>query len=226
MRRHMRRPLLVPAAALLGGIALLTGWCPAQAAAGGHQLNIGVVNTTRILRTMHETQKLEADSRARQMAVQQQGQQKELEIEDLQKHRDNNLKPGSTQYRDETRTIMQKRVEMEVWKQTSNLEAEQWYKESLKGVYDHIQQATAQVAADQHLDLVIADQMPEIGPDLEKVNVQQLQAALAARAVLYSNKRADITEDVLTVVEANFAKQSPPPAAPAPGPAGAALPVK
>jgi Skp family chaperone for outer membrane proteins len=208
-----RRALLAPAAAFLAGIALLSGFCPAQAA-GGHQLNIGVVNTTRILRRMQETKKLDADFRAKQAELAQQQQQRDAEIQDLQKHRDNNLKPGSQQYRDESAKVFQKRSELEVWKQMSSLQAEQWYKESLKGVYDHITQAAAQIAEAQHLDLVIADQSPEIGPDLEKVNVQQLQAALASRAVLYSNKRADITEDVLTQVEANYARQAPPPGPP------------
>lgn len=218
------RPLLAPAAALLAGLTLLTARCPAQAA-GGHQLNVGVVNTTKILRTMQETKKLDADFRGKQAELGQQQQQREAEITDLQKHRDNNLKPGSQQYRDESAKIQQKRVELEVWKQMSTVQLEQWYKESLKGVYDHITQATAQVAMQQNIDLVIADQSPEIGPDLDRVNVQQLQAALASRAVLYANKRADITEDVLTVVEKNFASQAPPPGPP-PIPSGTAAPVK
>ena len=210
---RQQRPLLAPAAALLVGVGLLTGWCPGQAA-GGHQLSVGVVNTTKILRSMQETKKLDTDFRGKQSELGQQQQQKEQELTDLQKHRDNNLKPGSQQYRDETARMQQKRVELEVWKQMSSLQAEQWYKESLKGVYDHIAQAAAQIAEAQHIDLVIADQSPEIGPDLEKVNVQQLQAALASRAVLYSNKRADITEDVLAQVEANYARQAPPPGPP------------
>jgi hypothetical protein len=44
--------------------------------------------------------------------------------------------------------------------------------------------------------------------------VAQLEAALASRAVLFANKKADITEDVLTVVEANFARQNPAPGPP------------
>lgn len=221
---RQQRPLLAPAAALLVGVGLLTGWCPGQAA-GGHQLSVGVVNTTKILRSMQETKKLDTDFRGKQSELGRQQQQKEQELADLQKHRDNNLKPGSQQYRDETATMQQKRVELEVWKQMSSLQLEQWYKESLKGVFDHITQATAQVATQQNIDLVIADQSAEIGPDLEKVNVQQLQAVLASRAVLYADKKADITEDVLTVVEKNYASQGPPPGPPA-LPAGAAAPVK
>lgn len=221
MTRPRRSPL-PPATALLAGVALLACWCPAEppaAAGGGHQLSIGVVNTTRVLRAMQETKKLDADFRGKQSEVAQQQQQRESEIQDLQKHRDNNLKPGSPQFRDESAKILQKRSELEVWKQMSSLQLEDWYKESLKGVYDHIAQATAQVAVQDNIDLVIADQSPEIGPDLDKVNVQQLQAALASRAVLYANKKADITDEVLSTVELNFTKQGPA-AGPPPLPAG------
>ena len=217
----MRALRLFPAAALIAGATLVASWdcSPAQAApaaAGDHQLAVGVVNTTRVLRTMQETKKLDADFRGQNTALAQQQRQKEVEIEELQKHRDGNLKPGSQQWNDETESIDKKRAELEVWKRMSTVQLERSYKISLKGIYDHIAAASEQVATQQHLDLVIADQSPEIGPDLEAADVRALQAALAARAVLFSNKRADITEDVLTVVEANFAKQNPP--APGPGP--------
>jgi Skp family chaperone for outer membrane proteins len=217
----MRRLRLAPAL-LVGAALLLTrNSCPAQAAPADHQLAIGVVNTTRIVRTMQETRKLDADFRAQNSGLAQQQHQKEADIQQLQEHRDNNLKPGSQQWNDETEAIDKKRAELEVWKQMSNIQLERAYKVSLKGLYDHIAAAAAQVAEQQHLDLVIADQTPEIGPDLEKANVTQLQAALAARAVLFANKKADITEDVLTVVEANFAKQGgasvAPPTLPTPG---------
>jgi Skp family chaperone for outer membrane proteins len=216
----MRGFRLAPAAALIAGALLLVSWdaCSAQGAppaAGDHMLAIGVVNTTRVLRTMQETKKLDADFRGQNTALSQQQRQKEMDIEELQKHRDQNLKPGSQQWNDETDTIDNKRSELEVWKRVSTVKLERSYKLSLKGIYDHIAAAAEQVAMQQHLDLVIADQTPEIGPDLEAADVRALQAALAARAVLFANKKADITEDVLTAVEANFAKTNP---APGPGP--------
>jgi Skp family chaperone for outer membrane proteins len=192
---------------LIGAMSCLCGVCAADATPpGNHQLAIGVVNVTRVLRQMHETAKLEQEFRAQNTNLAQQQRQKEVEIEEIQKHREN-FKPGSPQYDDETDKINLKRGELELWKQMSNMKLELAYKRSLKGIYDHIATAAAQVAEQQHFDLVIADQMPEIGADLDKAPVATLQAALAARAVLFSNKKADITEQVLTQVEANFSAQ-------------------
>jgi hypothetical protein len=58
---------------------------------------------------------------------------------------------------------------------------------------------------------------------MDKVNAAQLDTLLGQRAVLFANKKADITDDVLTMIEANFAKQGqiagppPLPAVPPPG---------
>jgi hypothetical protein len=89
----------------------------------------------------------------------------------------------------------------------------------LKVCYDHIAAAAAQVAEQEHLDLVIADPFRDIGPDMDKATAAQLDAALSSRIVLFANKKADITEDVITMVQLNFAKQQAPPGGPLPLPA-------
>lgn len=210
----------------------LAGAMPRAAAADAtpandHHLAIGVVRTTQILRAMHEAASLEGQFRTQQADLQGKQQQLEQEIVDMVHHRDQN-KPGSQQWLAENDDIDKKRIDLEAWKSMANLKLERWYKQSLKGMYDHIADATAQIAEQEHLDLVIADQSPDIGPDLDKANAGQLEAALASRAVLFANKKADITQEVLTVVEANFAKQNPtsgPPPLPASGPIGGTGPI-
>lgn len=220
----MQRFSLGLALALFAGVGLFNPWCSAQARpAGDHVLAIGVIRTGEIMRNMAEMKKFQTDGRARLTELQQQQQQRELELQDLQKHRDNNLKQGSQQWVDETSKIDTKTAELNIWKQVSSMQLERWQKTTVKEMYDHVAAATAQVAEAQHLDLVIADESPEIGPDMDKVSSAQLEAALASRAVLFANKKADITQDVLTQVDANFAKQGsiagPPPI---PAPAGTA----
>ncbi|HSU68848.1 MAG TPA: OmpH family outer membrane protein [Tepidisphaeraceae bacterium] len=210
----------------LAGLVILLGFRPTELKAAppgqaDHQLAIGVVNTTRVLRNMDEAKRLEADFRAQQQSLQAQQQQKEQEIGNLEKHRESGAKPGSDQWNDETNTIDTKRADLEVWRNVQNVQLERQYKRSIAKMYDHIAAAAAEVARQQNLDLIIADQAPEIGPDLDKATVAQLSAALAARAVLFSNKKADITEDVLTVVQKNFAQNTPPS-----GPGPAPLPAK
>lgn len=216
----MRRSPMASSFSLIAGVILFALWSSGRAlAATDHQLAIGVVRTGQIMRNMPEMKKFQADGRARLAELQQQQQQHEMELQDLQKHRDNMVKPGSQQWTDETAAIDKKRAELEVWKQISSLQLERWQKQSIKDMYDHLTAATAQVAQAQHLDMVVADQAPDIGPDMDKANAAQLDTLLGQRAVLFANKKADITDDVLTQLEANFAKQGQlpgPPPVPAP----------
>jgi Skp family chaperone for outer membrane proteins len=205
----MRRIHLALAALTLMSLAAL----PAQAAPGqapgnpanDHLLTIGVVNVSKVFHNMQETKKSDADFHTQNDQLVQQQKQKEAEIQDLAKRRAD-FKPGSAQWQDVTNQIDQKSADLEVWVRVKKAQLERQFKLNMKTLYDHIAQATAEVAQQEHLNLVIADQSPEfIGPNLDAITTQRLDEILSARAVLYADKKADITDEVLTKVEANFA---------------------
>ena len=198
-------------------VALVAAALPARAAGAtpppasndnDHVLRIGVVNTARIVHGMKEIKKIEDDFRAQNVDLARQQQQKEQDINNLMKQREN-VRPGSAQWQDDTNEIDRKTADLSSWIQLAKVQLERQRKLQLKMVYDHIAAATAQVAQAQRLNLVIADESPEfLGPDLDKITFERLNQVLEARAVLYADKKADITEDVLTLVEANFARQN------------------
>jgi len=207
----MRRTRFMLAAALIAAGALLVraaGPTPPPPSSDDHLLRVGVVDVGKILRTMKETQKIQDDFHSQRDELNRQGEQRAQEINNLLKQREN-VRPGSAQWEDDTHVIDQKKFEGELWKAMAQLKLERDYKKNLSQLYDHVTVAATQVAQEQHLDLVIADQHPEIGPDLDKVTPQQLEQALQSRAVLVANKKADITADVLMRVEANYSSSSP-----------------
>ena len=53
---------------------------------------------------------------------------------------------------------------------------------------------------------MIADQHPDI-PDnfMEQATLEQVRATLGTRNVLYSSPQVDITQDVITQMDANYA---------------------
>src|SRR5438105_4935923 len=67
--------------------------------------------------------------------------------------------------------------------------------------------AVAQVAQEMGADLVVADQGQDV-PAVEDLNFDQLRLLLNQRNVLYVSKRIDIGERVLTVLDAQYAKES------------------
>ena len=206
----MRKSLLALAPAALLAVSAVCASAapnqpaPPQAAPGDHQLAVGVVNVTTVYLQMKEPKKLTEAMRAQQEQLAKEQQQKEAALNDMMKRRAD-FKPGSAQFDDETRKIEDEQVKYQVWVATARAQLERQQKKNLKQIFDHIQQATREVAQQMHLNLVIADQSPEIGPDLSAIPAQELRQMLATRAVLYYDKKADITDEVLTRVEANYA---------------------
>jgi Skp family chaperone for outer membrane proteins len=212
----MRRSLIALAALLIA----LTLWIPLHAAGAGaaanpapatndHILRIGVVRVGQIYHSMQEGKKFESEFRNRRSQLQQDQQKRTEELNQLVAQREQ-LKPGSAQWNDIRRQIDEKSAQLDIANKMAQLELDRFRKASVKQAYDHISEAAASVAQQQHIDLVIADSSPEfIGPDLDAIPYAQLDQMLASRAVLFANKKADITEDVLTLVDASFAKQSP-----------------
>ena len=205
----MRRTSLAVAMLTMSGLYLLLERAapaqPAGGAANNHALAIGVVKISPVFHDMQETKNAQADFRAQNDRLAEQQRQREAQIQALIKHRDDDIKPGTVQWQTETSAIDQKTAELDVWARVQKTQLEREFKQNMKLLYDHIAKATAEVAEQEHLDLVIADQSPDFGPSLDSVTAQRLSDVLSNRAVLYANKKADITDAVLTRINADYA---------------------
>lgn len=219
----MQRPFPVLCLTMLFVMALpLNAPCAAQPQpAGDHHLTIGVVRMTEIQRQFSEFKKLDAERQARANEFQQQQQQRAMELQEMQKKRDVNDRPGSQQWIDDTNAIDEKMTKLDTWGKVTDRQLTRWEKQRLKDIYDRVADAAAQVAQAQNLDLVVCDQSLEIGPNMDLVSPERLNLALTTRTVLFANKKADITQEVLTQAEAMSARATLTPAPPITPPAPA-----
>lgn len=181
--------------------ALRAGQAPAE-----HVPQIAVVRTAQITRNCSESKQLLQILQSRFNEMGQEEQKKNAELKQLADQL-SQLKAGSAQWLQLRDQIDDKKLALDVWREKMKLELDRKQKAGEKSVYDHVTQAVQAVAENQHLDLVLADNSPDVGPDLDGITPAQFNQLLAARAVLFANKKADITEDVLTLVEANFKNQ-------------------
>ena len=192
-------------------VALLALTMPATALRAGptspdHVPQIAVVRTAQVTRNCAESRQLIQALQARANQMSQDQAKKKTEIDQMIEQL-SQLKAGSAQWLQLRDQIDDKRLALEVWNEKMKLELDRKQKAGEKSVYDHVTQAVQAVAENQHLDLVLADNSPDIGADLDGITPAQFNQLLAARAVLFANKKADITEDVLTLVESNFKNQ-------------------
>jgi hypothetical protein len=113
-----------------------------------------------------------------------------------------------------------------VWVKTQAVMNQQRYKRETKLLFEKVQAAVAEVARQQNIDLVIADNnkgLPE-GEDFEKADLRALQAAVYQKDVLYANGRLDISSAVLNHLDTKFLQAGAAPAAAQGAGGGAAAP--
>ncbi len=167
---------------------------------------IAVINPSKVFQEMKETRDLRAKLESRRQELAAAEQDKRKNIEDLKRAR-SNLKPDSPQYNDLSKQLDQATAEFQAWAQVTRVQAERDQKQMMKSLFDKIQSACAQVAQEMGADLVLADQGQDV-PAVEDLNFDQLRLLLNQRNVLYAGKRIDIGERVLTVLDAQYAKDS------------------
>ena len=131
--------------------------------------------------------------------------QKQQKVKSLQEQRDN-LRTDSPQYGDKDKELQTAKIDLEVWAQIQQAESARTNKMQTKALFDKIVNAVAEVATAKGIDLVIADQHPEV-PDnfMEQATLEQVRALLGQRNVLYSSPQVDITQDVITALDAKYA---------------------
>jgi Skp family chaperone for outer membrane proteins len=179
-----------------------------QPSAADHVPQIAVVRAAQVTRDCTEWKQMTQAINARLNEMKQEQAKRENEINQLIDQQ-TQLKAGSAQWAALREQIDDKKLGLEVWAKKMQLELERRQKAGMKSTYDHVAQAVTKIATDRHLDLVLADNSPEfLGPDLDKITPPQLEQVLALRGVLFTTKNADITEDVKTLVEANFKSQA------------------
>src|SRR4029434_353726 len=83
------------------------------------------------------------------------------------------------------------------WARVKEAEMSRSEKEQIRGLYDKIRDACREIAAEQKLDLVLAERKPEIPANMEQLNPKQLGDLLMANDVLYMNENADVTQEVI-----------------------------
>jgi Skp family chaperone for outer membrane proteins len=224
-RLMLLAPLVV--AGVAAAVFAAGGAQPVPAAAGvpGGTPRVAVFNLSRVFTEMKELKAFNAkldEEKAKFVATR---NQKKFEIEQTLKSR-NDMRPDHPQYEELNNRLMGLQTEAEVWVKTQAAVNEQRYKRQTKLLYEKVQAAVADVARQQQIDLVIADNnrsLPE-GEELEKADLRAIQAAIYQKDIFYASGRLDITSAVLNHLDAKF-QAGGPPAAAAPGAGHGAIPA-
>lgn len=164
---------------------------------------IAIANPARIFAQLQETNDLKGQMEQQRKTVESTDLEKRTALRDLKAQRDQ-LKPDSPTFGDLNKKLMQASVDYEVWTKITQADTERSQKQQIKSLFDKIAAATAAVAANKQIDLVLAEQKPDYPQDLDQINLQQLQLLLSQRNVLFAAKNVDISDEVVTQMDAKY----------------------
>ena len=194
------------------------------------QTNIAVVNPGRVFAEMQETKDLKAKLEIDRKNLEGEVASRQNKVKDLQAARDL-LKQDSPQYAAAEQAFMKEAIEFDTWSKITQATLQGQQKQQMKTLFDKIVAATQEVAQQKGVDLVIADQRPDMPDNLTQVSVEQLRAMLNGRNILYTTEKIDLNNAVIAALDAKYKASGGPSAAPAatptpPAPAPAPAPAK
>jgi Skp family chaperone for outer membrane proteins len=197
--RTIRLAVMLPA--LLCAFVVMNLALPATAQTAP-PTKVATVNPAKVFQQLQETNDLKAAMENKRKTLEAQEFEKRQKIKDLQALRDQ-LKPDAPQYNDRNRDLLNATIEFQVWGQMMQAEVQREQKTQMKHLFDKITAAVQEVATTKGIDLVIAEQRPEI-ENIDQLNVEQLRALINSRNVLFAAPQIDLSNDVIAAMDAKY----------------------
>ena len=185
------------------GAALMLASARTTSAQEGAQ-RVAICNPSVVFQGMDERKAIEDRMKAEQEKIKIEFARRKAEVDEMRKQRDE-LKRGSAQYSEKNRVLMQKAVEFRAWVQIAEAEMMRAEMENTRNLYEKIADACKEVAESRKIDLVLAERRPELPEDIDQLKPEQVRQILSQRDVLYVSKIADITEQVVLLVNKKHA---------------------
>jgi Skp family chaperone for outer membrane proteins len=166
-------------------------------ASGGTR--IGVINIAKIFAEYEMTRQLEQRFDSERRAVADDAEKKRQLIVEKQQGLAP-FKPDSQAYRDRSTELTRLQVEYEVELTMREQQLKDAHKQSLLTIYRDVQAAVERIARQRGIDVVLTyDELDSQAPDSNALRQQIL-----LKKVIYSNEQTDLTQVVLTDLNAAF----------------------
>lgn len=186
-------------------IALLAILSMDFAASGQNAVpKVAVADAARIFNEMQETTDLKQMLESERERFAGTLREKQQQLNDLKAQRDQ-LKPDAPQYQDRNRELLEASTKLEVWHKLTTADIMRNQKIRMMTLYDKVEQAVAELAAQRGIDLVISSQRLNVeNLDDPQLSIDQLRAVLNQRNVLFAGKNVDLTADVIALLDAKY----------------------
>jgi len=182
----------------LFGMALILSATAVQAEGPG-STRVAVVHVASVSEQYSRTRDLEAQFESLRARLGQDRDAQRDRIERLKRSLQEELKPGSDEFRERRKELAIREAELQVFVETEGQKIEEGLKSSLRGIFSDIQAVVSEIATERGIDVVLAaDRLPPENPDTPT----QLRQQILLQKVLFWSPRVDITDEVIARLNA------------------------
>jgi Skp family chaperone for outer membrane proteins len=164
-----------------------------------------VVNTAKVLQSMQEMKDVQAKLDADKNSLKTLTDTHQADLTNMQQEIRNGPKPDTQQYDDMLQKLDKTAVEYDSDLKLKQVELSHNYSKQLKAIFDKIEVTVADISKQKGLDLVLTEMKPELAPGQQNtMTPDQLLQVLIQRNVLYAGGNIDITDDVISALDAQY----------------------
>ena len=157
-------------------------------------IRVAVVNVAVISEEYQRTAALEAQFEQKRLALNERRNELAKQIDTLGRSLQEELKPGTTAYDERSKQLALAEFEAQYFMEAEAKKIEQGLAQSLRSIYDDIQQAVRDIAEERGIDIVLtADMLPRETPE----NTNQARQQILLQKVVYWHPRVDLTGAVI-----------------------------
>jgi Skp family chaperone for outer membrane proteins len=190
-----------PVFAALIGLTALVAVPPSVSHA--QAAKVATVKPAQVFQKMAETQDLKAKMEGEAAPLNAVGKEKQAKLERLKQER-SQLRPDSAGYAEKTRELRAAQSEAKAWQETTTADLDATEKARTLALFKKIETAVAEVAKAKGIDLVVANMVDELPPNVEDISKQQFTTILSQKNVWYTTEGTDITNDVIAKLDADY----------------------
>ena len=167
---------------------------------------VAVVTVGAVSEKYAKTAELEAQFDAVRRKLNQERDSMKEKIERANRSLQEELKPGTDEFRARRKQVALMEAELQWFVESEGQKVEKGLAESLRSIFDDIHAAVREVAQEKGIDIVLAsDQLPAETPE----SPTQVRQHILLQKVLFWTPSLDLTEDVITKLNARYKAATP-----------------
>ena len=201
-------PALSLIAAICCAATYLADPLPSAAAQGQGQtdrpIRVRVANTLKIFNELQETKDVEARLIADRQALAAEEKPMKEKVDKLEAEK-GNFRPDSPQFEQWQAQHLRASNEHRLWAQIQMGELDWRRKRQTRAIYRKIYDAVQLYAEKNGIDLVLSDHQPTLGDkEMAAVPYDQMANLMNSRRVLYTSKAADISDEIIALMDTQY----------------------